>query len=610
MNSPEDVLVGAFGPFTIERELGSGGMATVYLARHPKLGPVALKVLHRHLVKKPEVLHRFWREMRLSDKLDHPHIVRTRDAGVEGDRFYVAMDFVDGSSLYDYERKKGRLDPAEAMRLMGQILDGLEHAHQAGMIHRDLKPENILIDNSGNARISDFGIAKHMEASVMLTRTGTAMGTPYYMAPEQIRNAKAVGPPADVYSAGIMLYEMLTGSVPFHAKDPMDVVHHHIHAAPLTPVDLVSSLPAELDLVVLKAMEKAPEDRFKSAATMAKALAMVARGERTGIKIKGPIRHRDQGSFWSGAAVVVVVIVLGILAVRPDVVAAMRAQMGWGATVRVVVPGPPGPVAPEGPGSVPVPGPGAAGPPPTSPPGPAVPGGSSGPIPGIAAPVGSGGAPPGGGVPMPVPAAVVSVPTLPPEPAPQPRELPELIEKGRWERAGQAARIGGSETTLRHLDAWTDRIRTLLKAGDAVQADRAAGELLASLPNHAGVGFLAGEAALAAGHQEVAATRIAEGFRLAGKTEVDGLFDKYRPVLKTLGIPAREAMKLRLREIAELRVRSNSIDEAIVLLRQSSRIHETVDTHRRLAELYKAFREPDKAKWHEKRAEQMAAGAK
>jgi hypothetical protein len=431
---PSELLTGQFGPYAIKRLLGHGGMACVYLADHPEYGTLALKVLHQHLVKRPEVLHRFWREMRLSEKLDHSRIVRVRDAGVEGDRFFLAMEYIEGTSLFEYEREHGPLKAAEAIKMMKIILEALQHAHEANMVHRDLKPENILLDSHREPYVSDFGIAKHLEGT-KLTQTGMAVGTPYYMAPEQIRNAKEVGPGADIYSAGVLLYEMVTGSVPYNADDPMAVAHHHIHGTPVAPSSLRPEVPRELELVILKAMEKKPEDRFKSARFMKKALEMVEAGERTGIKIKGPVDYRDSGGRWG---ILLLVLLLGGAAafayLKPGEAKELQKQAT--AFIQTLLD-----EATSG---------GASSPGGTAP---AAPGGgqSSAPAPGA------------GGL------------------SASPQNLPELIADGYWQKARVAAHLAGPAGEV-YAEAWAQRIRDLLDARDFDQARTAVQEYRVAFP--------------------------------------------------------------------------------------------------------------------------------
>lgn len=554
MVDPSELLTGQFGPYAIKRLLGHGGMACVYLAEHPEHGTLALKVLHQHLVKRPEVLHRFWREMRLADKLDHSRIVRVRDAGVEGDRFYLAMDYIEGLSLFEYEREHGPLKAPEAIRMMKVILEALHHAHEASMVHRDLKPENILLDSHQEPYVSDFGIAKHLEGT-KLTQTGMAVGTPYYMAPEQIRNAKDVGPAADVYSAGVLLYEMVTGSVPYNADDPMAVAHHHIHGTPVAPTSLRPEIPKELELVILKAMEKQPSDRFKSARYMKKALDMVEAGEKTGIKIKGPVDFRGQGGGFGTILLVLVVVGIGaFLYLRPAMAAQLQveASKAMEALLSRVDPAGGSPTAP----------------------------------PSATAAATSGEA---------------SDPGKVGGPSASPQNLPELIEGGYWRKARLSAQLSGPAGEV-YADRWAQRIRELLDARDFDQGRLAVKEYREAFPRVLWGPFLQGEAALAEGKQVEAARAFSEGFRLSPREQVESFFERYRPSLRELEEEARKVVKDELASVVQMRMQAGAIDEALMLLRQSSRIMETPETHEAIADLYERSGRRSKAKWHRKRA--------
>jgi serine/threonine protein kinase len=530
-------------------------MATVYLAHHAEFGKVALKVLHQHLVKRPEVLHRFWREMRLSDKLDHPRIVRVLDAGVEGDRFYLAMVLVEGPSLFEFEREKGPLPVKVAVRLMKTILDAISHAHQAGMIHRDLKPENILLDFADAAYVSDFGIAKHLEGT-QLTQTGTAVGTPYYMAPEQIRNAKSVGPEADIYSLGILFYEMVTGAVPFNAKDPMAVAHHHIHGTPVAPSCLRKDLPPLLERIILKAMEKKPEHRFPSAARMLKALEFAEAGKSAGIKLVGPVEYRR--SRWKTPLLILLLLVVPGLFFwqRPDLFGQLASEVSGlmeggkhaenlsGEATKVEVPA---------------------------------------------------------ALPEATPASTRSARRG----TPSPNQVPELLKERRWDLARMAVHLGGVRSE-RYIDMWMEQLRQLLDKREVAEARKAVTEFRAAYPTVLWGPFMEGEVALAEGNQGAAAASFSEGFRLSPPEKVEGFFDRYRPSLRELNLEARTLLKAQLRRVAVMRQEVGVVDEALMLLRQSSKIYETPDTHLLIAEIYQRQGFDEKAHWHRKRAEVLA----
>ncbi|MBI2930655.1 MAG: protein kinase [Planctomycetes bacterium] len=240
------------GPYEILETLGQGGMGVVYRARHTSLErTVAVKVLAPALAKDPEFVGRFRREAKALATLSHPHIVTVYDFGTDGSQAYIAMEFVEGVNLRTLLAER-QVTPKEALRIVPQICDALEYAHAQGVVHRDIKPENILVSKQGQIKIADFGLAKMAEKGEgTLTRTSVTMGTPQYMAPEQYERMKDVDHRADIYSLGVVLYEMLTGEVPAgHFQLPSQKVE----------VDV------RLDEIVLKALAKEPERRYQRAA--------------------------------------------------------------------------------------------------------------------------------------------------------------------------------------------------------------------------------------------------------------------------------------------------------------------------------------------------------
>ncbi|MBI2933826.1 MAG: serine/threonine protein kinase [Planctomycetes bacterium] len=244
------------GAYRIVELLGRGGMGAVYRAQHSMLGrAVALKVLPRSLAQDPEFSERFKREAQALAKIHHPNIVDVYDMGTDGDTCFFAMEYVDGPSLRSV-LKTGRLSPPQALHMVPKLCDALEYAHAQGVIHRDIKPENILLDRAGEPKIADFGIARILRGDrgpLTLTRTSAILGTPDYMAPEQRENTKDVDHRADIYSLGVVLYEMLTGQLPVGHFDP--------------PTKKVP-LDERVDAIVLKALEYERERRYERAAHM------------------------------------------------------------------------------------------------------------------------------------------------------------------------------------------------------------------------------------------------------------------------------------------------------------------------------------------------------
>ncbi|MBN2550397.1 MAG: serine/threonine protein kinase [Anaerolineales bacterium] len=257
----------------IERK-GRGGMATVYKAYHPRLNRyVAIKVLHSHLAEASDFLSRFEREAKAVAALRHPHIVQAYDFDIQGDIYYLVMEFIDGPNLQDRLNdltRQGKLMPLEEVgRILHQVADALDYAHQQGMLHRDMKPSNVLLDHNGQAYLVDFGIAR-MLSGTQFTATGELLGTPAYMSPEQ-GMGQPLAPATDLYSLGIMLYEMLVGQVPFDADTPFGIIHKHINEPPPALRGLRPDLPAGLEQMLTRALAKKPEHRYRSALEMAQA---------------------------------------------------------------------------------------------------------------------------------------------------------------------------------------------------------------------------------------------------------------------------------------------------------------------------------------------------
>ncbi len=267
----EDSLVGqTLGAYRLVERLGQGGMATVYKAYEPALGRyVAIKVLPQFFARDPNFLKRFRREAKAVAQLSHPNIVPIHSYGEEGDVIYIAMQFVEGGTLKHGKEKV--FTSEEALRLLLPITRALGYAHARGIIHRDIKPSNVLLSEGNWPLLADFGLAQIAEASTKLTGTGVGMGTPAYMSPEQGRGDK-VDARTDIYSLGIMLYEMVTGDVPFHADTPMAIVIKHLTAPMPIPRKVNPNIPKEVEEIILKATAKSPDDRFQTAEEMIAAM--------------------------------------------------------------------------------------------------------------------------------------------------------------------------------------------------------------------------------------------------------------------------------------------------------------------------------------------------
>ena len=263
---PPDILCNRY---VLRGLLGAGGMAEVFLAHDRILGrDLALKVLREHYAKDAQFVERFRREAQSAAALNHPNVVQVYDQGrFEDGRYYIAMEYVPGGNLKDRIDRTGPLDPLEATRFASQIAEALRVAHERGMVHRDIKPQNVLLDAAGEAKVADFGIA--LAASTSSTSgTNLVFGTASYMSPEQAMG-KRVGPQSDLYSLGVVLYEMLTSAVPFEAEGPLATAMKHVIEPPLPPRKRNPLVPEGIDALVMGLLAKNPENRYGSAAELA-----------------------------------------------------------------------------------------------------------------------------------------------------------------------------------------------------------------------------------------------------------------------------------------------------------------------------------------------------
>ena len=260
--------------YELEGEIGRGGMSVVYRARDLRLNrPVALKVLPPDLAYDPAVRMRFTREAQTAAQLTHPHIVPIHDVGERDGIAWLVMAHVAGGNLAALLAQEPRQPVPEVIRLLCEIADALEYAHQRGVVHRDIKPDNILLDGgSGRALVTDFGIARAMEAGARLTATGNAVGTPAYMSPEQAVGDRDVDGRSDLYALGVLGYQMITGRVPFTAANPMALLMKQVGEKPRPITELRPDTPRALREVVERALQKDPDERWPSAAAMKEAL--------------------------------------------------------------------------------------------------------------------------------------------------------------------------------------------------------------------------------------------------------------------------------------------------------------------------------------------------
>jgi serine/threonine-protein kinase len=256
------------GRYEVEKTLGGGGMAVVYLARDGELGrPVAVKVLADNLAGDAELRERFVREGRLAARLSHPNVVRVYDAGEEDGRPFIVMECVEGESLAETVRREGRLEPDRVAELGVQACAGLEHAHRAGLVHRDVKPANLLLTGDGTLKVADFGIA-HAAGGTRVTAVGTVLGTAAYLSPEQAFGEQ-VTPASDLYSLGICLYELLAGKPPY-GYETLGEMFSRREAG---PPPRLQGVPAGLEAAILSCLERDPRERPASAAELARSLA-------------------------------------------------------------------------------------------------------------------------------------------------------------------------------------------------------------------------------------------------------------------------------------------------------------------------------------------------
>ncbi len=285
--APQDPYIGRDllgGQFQILQKIGSGGMGAVYKASQPAMNRmVAVKILHRKLINRKDLMSRFRREARAMSHLTHPNTVKVLLYGeLDDGSLYIVMEYLEGRNLNQVVRKEGPMSVERAIPILIQVCGALQEAHLQGIVHRDLKPENIFLSNNGGLKdfpkVLDFGLAKVTErelrpGSIMLTQEGMVFGTPEFMSPEQAQG-KVLDARSDIYSLAVILYEMLTGKLPFEAKTPMEFIQQHVTRPPI-PLDgrvPGRTFPPGLWPAMAKALEKRPEDRYENAVQFAEAL--------------------------------------------------------------------------------------------------------------------------------------------------------------------------------------------------------------------------------------------------------------------------------------------------------------------------------------------------
>jgi serine/threonine protein kinase len=259
------------GPYRITEQLGQGGMATVYKAYHAALDRyVALKVLHPAFNEDPNFLARFQREARLVAKLDHPNIVPIFDYAEHENRPYLVMKFIEGETLKG-RLARGPIESNETIRIIEAVGEGLQFAHKRGVLHRDIKPSNVLLSTDGNIYLADFGLARIAQSGESTLTSDMILGTPQYISPEQALGKKDLDEGTDIYSFGVMLYELAVGKVPFTADTPFSIIHDHIYTALPMPRKINPTVSEDIERVLLKALAKDRPDRYKDVRSMVEA---------------------------------------------------------------------------------------------------------------------------------------------------------------------------------------------------------------------------------------------------------------------------------------------------------------------------------------------------
>src|SRR5436190_6177662 len=273
-----DTLIGTVfdGRYKIVRKLGTGGMADVYLAEDQELGRrVAIKILNDRHAADESFVERFRREAKNAAGLSHPNIVSIYDRGTAEGTYYIAMEYLDGRSLKELIVARGPAPIKVAIEYARQILGAIGFAHRHGIVHRDIKPHNVLVGPEGRLKVTDFGIAR--SGASQMTEVGSIIGTAQYLSPEQARGSP-VDQTSDLYSVGVLLFEMLTGQVPFTGDTPLEIAMKHLSEVPKPPSELRPEVPHDLDMVVLRALAKDPAERYQSAEEMDADLERILQG--------------------------------------------------------------------------------------------------------------------------------------------------------------------------------------------------------------------------------------------------------------------------------------------------------------------------------------------
>jgi eukaryotic-like serine/threonine-protein kinase len=304
------------GRYRVICRIGSGGMADVYRAEDTQLGrEIALKLLYRRFAEDEQFVERFRREASSAAGLQHPNVVQVFDRGQWDGTYYIAMELLPGRNLKQVVRDHGALDPALAVDLTIQILKAARFAHRRGIVHRDIKPHNVIVDDEGRAKVTDFGIA--LAGASDMTETGSIMGTAQYLSPEQAQGLP-VDARSDLYSIGIVLYELLTGRPPFDAESPVTIALKQVSEAPVRPRDLNPAVPPALDAVAMRALRKEPAERFQSADELIAALESALSGGYVETVAEDPVaalEEEDRRNWRRIAVIALILLALAALAI-------------------------------------------------------------------------------------------------------------------------------------------------------------------------------------------------------------------------------------------------------------------------------------------------------
>jgi serine/threonine-protein kinase len=318
------------GRYRVEARIGAGGMAEVFRGLDTTLDrQVAIKILAPQFARDPSFVDRFRREAQAAARLNHPNIVHTFDTGVDGDTNYIVMEYVEGRTLAEFLGRGGTLAPVKAAEIAEKVAEALMAAHAQGVIHRDIKPANVMVTRDGHVKVMDFGIARMLAGPDTVEQTAAVLGTAAYLSPEQAQG-QAVDARSDLYSLGVVLYEMLTGKPPFTGDSAMAVAYKHVQETPLPPSTLNSDVPPRLDAVVMRSLAKNPANRYQSAAEFREDLQRVIDGQEVqatpllppessatqvisrppSTAVMAPVEEEDERKTWLIVLITVLVLLL------------------------------------------------------------------------------------------------------------------------------------------------------------------------------------------------------------------------------------------------------------------------------------------------------------